>query len=232
MSPSPEPPELDRSASLRAGARASMPFAAVGFLLSMSFGIFATHAGMPAVAAIVMSVIVFAGSAQFAALTILASGGTAGAAIAAAALMNSRFLPMGIAIGPSMPGRAPWRAAQGQAVVDASWAMANRGDGTFDRWFLFGSTAPQYATWIAGTTLGALGGDIFSDPDRFGLDAIYPTFFLALALAEVKDRTTCAIAIVGGVVALSLVEVAPAGAPVLAASLVALWGLRRGRRPA
>ncbi|KQX76468.1 AzlC family ABC transporter permease [Aeromicrobium sp. Root472D3] len=222
----------DRAASARAGFRAAFPYAAVGLVLSMSFGILARDSGFSAEATIVMSAIVFAGSAQFAAVSILASGGTATAAVAAAALMNSRFLPMGIALGPSLPGRAPWRAAQGQAVVDASWAMANRGDGTFDRWFLFGSTAPQYVTWIVGTTVGALGGDLFSDPSRFGLDAIYPTFFLALMLAEVKDRTTLAVALVGGLVALSLVPAAPAGLPVLAASLVALWGLRRGGRPA
>lgn len=223
----PDPTGPDRTASLRAGFRAALPYAAVGFLLSMSFGIFARDAGFSAVAVVVMSAIVFAGSAQFAAVTILASGGTAGAAVAAAALMNSRFLPMGIAIEPSMPGRAPWRAAQGQAIVDASWAMANRGDGTFDRWFLFGSTAPQYVSWVAGGLLGALGGDVFGDTSRLGLDAIYPTFFLALVIAEVKDRTTLAVAVAGGLVALALVQVAPAGVPVLAASLVALWGLRR-----
>lgn len=204
-----------------------MPYAAVGFLLSMSFGIVARDAGFSAEAAIAMSAVVFAGSAQFAAVAIIASGGTAGAAVAAAALMNSRFLPMGIALGPSLPGGPVARAVQGQTVIDASWAMSNRGDGTFDRWFLFGSTAPQYVTWLAGTTFGALGGGLFSDPSRFGLDAIYPTFFLALVMAEIKDRTTLAIALAGGLLALSLVEVAPAGLPVLAASLVALWGLRR-----
>lgn len=224
----PSPTDDARSASLRAGFRAAIPYSAVGFLLSMSFGILARDSGFSAEAAIVMSAIVFAGSAQFAAVSIIASGGTAGAAIAAAALMNSRFLPMGIALGPSLPGGPVWRAAQGQTVVDASWAMANRGDGTFDRWFLFGSTAPQYVSWIAGTTLGALGGNLFSDPSRYGLDAIYPTFFLALVISEVKDRTTLVIAVVGGLIAFSLVEVAPAGLPVLAASLVALWGLRRG----
>ena len=216
----------ERAVSLRAGCRAALPYAAVGFLLSMSFGILARDSGFPAEAAIVMSAIVFAGSAQFAAVAIIASGGTAGAAVAAAALMNSRFLPMGIALAPSLPGRAAWRAAQGQSVVDSSWAMANRGDGTFDRWFLFGSTAPQYLTWIAGTTFGALGGGLFDDASALGLDAIYPTFFLALAIAEVRSRTTLGVAVGGGLLALALVPVAPPGVPVLAASLVALVGLR------
>ncbi|MEJ7635177.1 AzlC family ABC transporter permease [Aeromicrobium sp.] len=223
----PEPRGEDRRASFQAGARAAIPYASVGALLSMSFGVLARDAGFPVAAVIVMSAVVFAGSAQFAAVAILAGGGSAGAAIAAAALMNSRFLPMGVALGPSLPGPPLLRAAQGQTVVDASWAMANRGDGTFDRWFLFGSTAPQYVTWMTGTTVGALGGNLLGDTSRFGFDAIYPMFFLALLIAEIKDRRTAAVAGAGALVALSLVEVAPAGLPVLAASLVALWGLRR-----
>lgn len=228
----PAPDGEDRRTSLRDGFRAALPYAAVGFLLSMSFGVLARDAGFPVEAAIVMSAVVFAGSAQFTAVAILAGGGSATAAVAAAALMNSRFLPMGVALGPSLPGRAPLRAAQGQTVVDASWAMANRGDGTFDRWFLFGSTAPQYVTWLAGTTLGALAGDLLGDTSRFGLDAIYPMFFLALLLSEIKDRRAAAVAITGGLFALALVEVTPAGVPVLAASLVALWGLRRPKAAA
>ena len=80
-----------------------------------------------------MSAIVFAGSAQFAVVSILAGGGGPAAALAAAALMNSRFLPMGAALAPSLPGGWLKRAAQGQTVVDVSWAMANRGEGRFDR---------------------------------------------------------------------------------------------------
>ena len=75
----------------------------------------------------------FAGSAQFAGLAVLVSGGTAAAAVAPGTLMNGRFLAMGTALAPSLPGGPLKRAAQGQAVVDASWALASRGDGTFDR---------------------------------------------------------------------------------------------------
>ena len=91
--------------------------------------------------AIVTSALVFAGSAQFTALAIVAGGGGIGAALSAATLMHSRFLAMGIALAPSLPGGPLRRAVEGQAVVDASWALANRGDGTFDRYLLFGTTA-------------------------------------------------------------------------------------------
>src|SRR4051794_38470261 len=121
-----------RRESWNAGLRAGAPYAAAGFLLSLSFGVLAREAGLSSAAAIVMSAIVFAGSAQFASISILAAGGGLGAAVGAAALMNSRFLPMGIALAPSLPGGAVKRAAQGQTVVDSSWAMALRDGGRFD----------------------------------------------------------------------------------------------------
>src|SRR5205814_3915768 len=164
--------------TFRDGLRAGVPFALAGGVVAISFGVLARQVGLSAVATIVMSAIVYAGSAQFAAIAILAGSGGVGAAVGAAALMNSRFLPMGVALAPSLPGHAPWRAAQGQAVVDASWALASREDGGFDRWMLFGSSAIQYVSWTAGTVLGALGGDILGDPHKLGLDAIYPAFFV------------------------------------------------------
>ena len=213
-------------ASWRAGLRAGVPYAAAGFLVSVSFGVLARGAGFTAFMAIVMSAIVFAGSAQFAAVAIIASGGGLAAAVSAAALTNSRFLPMGIALAPSLPGNAAKRAAQGQTVVDSSWAMAAQRDGTFDRWFLFGSTAIQYVTWFAGTTAGALGGNLLGNPHTLGLDAIYPTFFLALLLAELVRPRARIVAALGAVIALALVPFTPAGVPVLAASTAALLGLR------
>ena len=207
--------------------RAGVPFAMAGGLLALSFGVVSQGAGLSATAAVVMSAIVFAGSAQFAAIAIVAQGGTVGAAVAAAALMNSRFLPMGVALAPSLPGGPLKRAAQGQTVVDASWALASRGDGTFDRWLLFGSSSVQYVTWTLGTVVGAIWGEGLGDPETLGLDAIYPAFFLGLLIKEVRDGRALGVAALGALIALVLVPFAPAGVPVLAASLAALVGLRR-----
>ena len=221
----------ERFRIFRAGVRAGLPFAAAGGVVAVSFGVVATQAGLSPVSAIVMSAIVFAGSAQFAAIAIIGAGGGVAAAIGAGALMNSRFLMMGVALAPSLPGRAPWRAAQGQTVVDASWALSVREDGSFDRWLLFGSSAVQYLTWTTGTIVGALGGDILGDPDKLGLDAVYPAFFVALLIGEMRNRRARSAAALGALIALALVPIAPAGVPVLAASLGALIGLYR-RKPA
>jgi 4-azaleucine resistance transporter AzlC len=215
---------------LIAGVRAGIPFAVAGGLLAASFGVVAQDAGLSQLAAILMSAIVFAGSAQFAAIAILSQGGAVGAAIVAAALMNSRFLAMGIALAPSVRGRALWRAIQGQGVVDVSWALAARPDGTFDRGLLFGATGVQYVTWVSGTILGALGGGLLDDPEKFGLDAIYPAFFGALLIGELRGGRTRGVAAAGAAIALALVPFTPAGVPILAASAAALWGLTRRAR--
>jgi 4-azaleucine resistance transporter AzlC len=213
--------------SFRRGLRLGVPFSVVGFLLSMSFGVLAIQAGFSPWQAIVMSAVVFAGSAQFAATAIVAAGGGLVTGVLAAGLMNSRFLAMGIALAPSLPGGPVKRAAQGQTVVDASWALANKGDGTFDRWLLFGSTAPQYVGWLSGTVVGAFAGDLIGDTDRFGLDAVYPTFFLSLLVAELREPKSRPVALTGAVIALALVPFTPPGIPILAASVAALVGLRR-----
>jgi predicted branched-subunit amino acid permease len=173
-----------------------------------------------------MSLFVFAGSAQFAAIAIIGAGGSLAAALVAAALMNSRFLAMGIALAPSLPGGPLRRAAQGQAVVDASWAMALRPDGSFDRYFLFGATTPQYLMWAVGTVIGVLGRGVIGNADRFGLDAVFPAFFLALLMTEARHPQSRGVAIAGAAIALALTPFTPAGVPILAASAAALWGLR------
>jgi 4-azaleucine resistance transporter AzlC len=224
--------EQGRRSRLIEGLRAGIPFGVAGGVVAVSFGVVAQGAGLSPVAAITMSAIVFAGSAQFTAISILAGGGTVGAAVLAGALVNSRFLPMGAALGPSLPGGPLRRALQGQTVVDASWAIAARGDGTFDRWLLFGSTVPQYVGWVGGTVIGALGGNVLGDPEALGLDAVYPAFFLALLLHELDDARSRVVAALGGLIAIVLIPLTPAGVPVLAASVAALLGLHSSARAA
>jgi 4-azaleucine resistance transporter AzlC len=223
---------LSSSPAARAGARAAIPFALAGLVVAMSFGISARAAGLPALAVIAMSAFVYAGSAQFAAVAILSQGGSVVAAVLAAALMNGRYIAMGVAIGPSLKGGRTRRALEGQAVVDASWALANRGEGRFDRHTLFGSSIPQYMTWLSGTVLGVLLGGVLPDPAALGIDAVFPAFFLALLVGELRDAEAGMAAVGGAIVALVVGLLAPAGIGILAASAVALIGLRPRRAEA
>lgn len=218
---------MRESSNLRAGVRAGLPFVLPTMALGISFGVLARPVMGP-VAPIVMSICVFSGAAQFAALSVLVAGGGAVAAIAAGMLMNARWLPMGFVVGPSLPGRALARAFQGQAIVDASFVISSRGDGTFDRGLLIGATLAQGASWITGTVIGVLAGPVLGDPQKLGLDAVFVAFYLALVVEEAShSRLAIASAVGGAAIALALMPFAPPGVPIIVASLAALLGLRR-----
>ncbi len=156
-------------------------------MVAISFGVLAEPV-IGAGASMVSSVFVFAGSAQIASTAVLASGGTVTAALTAAILLNLRYVPMGIALAPSLRGGTLRRAAFGQAMIDASWAMASRGGGRFDPAFMVGATLPAYPAWIAGTAIGVFAGDLIGNPADLGLDVLFPAVFLALLVTgELRD---------------------------------------------
>ena len=206
-----------------------MPTAAIG----VAFGVLAKAAGWGVVAPVVASLIVYSGSAQFASVSVLAAGGSVAAAVLAAALVNARFMAMSLSVAPSLRGSRLRRSIESQAIVDTSWAVSNRGDGTFDRAVLIGMTIPQYVAWAGGTLVGVVLGDVLGDTDRFGLDVLFPAFFLILLVSEGgHSREAIGAALLGGAIALALMPIAPAGVPVIAACAVALIGLRRARSAA
>jgi 4-azaleucine resistance transporter AzlC len=215
------------SGTYLAGARASIPFALATFVLGISFGVLARSLEWGVAAPIVFSAITFSGSAQFAVAAVLGDGGGAFAAAIAAVLLNARFGPMGVAIAPYLKGGSLRRALEGQAVVDASWALASRGGGRFDREFMLGATVPQLAAWIGGTVVGVLGGNLIGDAEKLGLDVVFPAFFLALLAGELGSARAKAVALIAVVLALALVPFAPPGVPVIAACAAALLGIRR-----
>jgi 4-azaleucine resistance transporter AzlC len=215
---------------MREGLRAGMPFAVAAFVLAISFGVLAEPL-MGAEAAIAMSVFVFAGSAQFGATAVLASGGGPASAILAGVLLNARYIPMGIALAPSLHGGPLRRALYGQAMIDASWATAGRGRGRFDPDFMVGFTLPDIPAWIGGTAIGAYAGDLIGDPETLGLDAMFPAFFLALLANELRSGRARGAAAVSAVLALALTPVAPPGVPVIVASAGALLGLAGSSEP-
>lgn len=211
------------------GVREGLPYTAANFTLALSFGVVASEAGMPPAAVIAMSVLMHAGAAQFAAIGILVAGGGLGAAVGAAALMNSRFIPMGFAAGPSLRGGRLRRAFEGQAVVTSAWVMAVQPDGSFQRERLIGHAAIHYVGWVTGTVAGVLAPPL--DAHALGLDAVFPAFFLGLLLAEIRDRRRAAVAMLAAAIALALIPATPPGVPVLVASAATLLGLRGYREP-
>jgi len=212
--------------AIKEGLRAGLPTGVASGLVAISYGVLARPV-LGAVPTVVSSVVIFAGSAQFAMLAVLSAGGSATAAILAGVLLNLRFVPMGLALAPWVRGGHARRAATGWSTVDASWAMSAREGGRFDVPFMLGASLANYPAWVGGTLIGVLVGSSIADPRALGLDALFPAFFLALLLEEIHgSRRRGIVALAGAVIALALTPIAPPGVPVLAAGAAALMGLR------
>src|SRR3712207_2261369 len=170
-----------------AGVRAGLPFAFVAGVVAVSFGVLAHSLGWGVLAPIVFSAITFSVAAQFAVAAVLGAGGGVFAAIAGAVLLKARFLPMGMGVAPFLKGGPSRRALEGQTILHTSWALASRGGGRFDREFMIGATVPQYVAWVVGTVVGVLANVVVGDVERLGLDVIFPAFFLALLMRELRS---------------------------------------------
>lgn len=202
-----------------------VPTAAVG----VSFGVLAA-AKFGVLATVVMSAVVWSGTGQFAALNTITSGAGIGLAAFTGLLANTRFLPMGFAIAPSLTGRALRRAATGATLADASFVIGHRGEGRFDVAAVVWAAPLQYLAWVGGTIAGAVGASLISDPNALGLDVLFPVFYLSLLLPELRGRgrnRARVAAAVATVLTIAATPFAPPGIAVLVASTAALIGLRR-----
>lgn len=213
-----------RPQGFRAGVRASLPLCIALVAFGASFGVLARANGFGIVAPLLMSMTTFTGASQFAVVSILGAGGGLGAAVVAAVLLASRYLPIGLTVAPALEGSAPGRFVQAQLVIDESWAVANRGDGSVDRRTLLGAGAALYLSWQLGTLIGLVGGDFIGDPNRLGLDAAFPALFLGLLVPQLRTRQAVLAAVAGAAIALTLTPFTRVGIPVVAASTACLAG--------
>jgi 4-azaleucine resistance transporter AzlC len=215
----------ERTGTVAAGMRSVAPIAIAVVAFGASFGILARDAGMGVAAPIVMSFTTFAGSAQFAVASVLESGGAVAAAIAAAVLLNLRYLAIGMSVAPSLRGGPLRRLSEAQLAVDESWAVSQR-EGRVDRDRLVGAGLVLMVAWCGGTVAGVLGGGALGDPEDYGLDAMFPALFLALLVGQLHGPRARVAAVAGALIALALTPLVPPGLPIVAAAagaVVALW---------
>ena len=209
---------VDEAALKRAIRRQAASIVAAVAPFGIVFGAAAATAGLSLIEAMGFSLFVFGGSSQFAAVEILGDGGSVASAAIAGLLLNVRSLAFGVIMAPALVGTWWQRAAMSQLMIDESAAV---GAAQHERrWRRFGYLVAGigvYLVWNVTTAVGhvafAGAGDLITD---LGLDAAGPAAFLALLwprLSSVFQRRT---AIVGAMIALALIPLAPPGVPILA----------------
>jgi predicted branched-subunit amino acid permease len=222
-------------------------------LVGVSFGATTVAGQLPWWVPVAMSLLVFAGGSQFAAVGVVLAGGSPFAAVAAGAVLNTRLLPYGFAVadvvvadvvadvvGPAEEagsGRARrlrtgrgWRwltrLLGAQVITDESTAFALRQTGAARRRKAFWTCGlALFAVWNVAVGLGVLAGSVVRNTNALGLDATFPAVLIALALPALAEMRTRVSAGSGAVIAVALTPVLPAGLPVLAAlaGLGAVW---------
>lgn len=195
-------------------------------VVGASFGAIAVAGGLPVWVPVAMSLLVFAGGAQFSAVGVVLAGGGPVAAVTTGLLLNTRHLPFGFAVADVLGPRPLTTVVGAHLMVDESVAFCLGQSGPQMRRRAFWTSGlALFGAWNVAVLIGALAGQVIGDTDAFGLDAAFPAVLLALVLPALRDGRTRTAALLGAIIALVATPVLPAGLPVLT-SLLGLLALR------
>lgn len=186
------------------------------------YGVVARQAGLSLGAVTAMSVLVFAGAAQFAAVGMWGQAG-GGLIVLTTFVINLRHVLMGASVAPYLrgqPGR--WKALLAFGMVDESYALAIsrylRGDGS--REFFLGANLGLYASWVLSSLAGGMLGGLVVDPGRWGIGLVFPLTFLGLLVPLLTRPVTAVVAVASGTVAVATAAWLPGKANLFLAILL------------
>jgi 4-azaleucine resistance transporter AzlC len=194
--------------------------------IGIAYGVLGVAAGLPVWAIVAMSVVVYAGSAQFVAVSLVSQGASAATLVATTFLVNLRHLLYSSALSPRLErmgrGRLAWLAAE---LTDETFVVAvgspGEHGGRLPFGFMAGLNVTAQAAWVIGSAIGALTGSLIGDAERFGLDYALVAMFLGLLVMQVHGRREVLVALVGGSVSLVLHLLGVGTAGVIVATLTA-----------
>jgi 4-azaleucine resistance transporter AzlC len=194
----------------------------------LAFGVACTRANLTWLQALAFSSLVFTGGSQFAAVGVLADGGSPIAAIVAGLLLAVRSLVYGIVMTPWLRGSVGFRAAASQLMIDESLAVSTaqpEEPNARKLGYLAGGLS-VFVFWNTSTVVGALA---FSNAGSFvtswGIDATIPAAFAALLWPRLAKLDQRRVAIVGALIALLFVPLVPPGIPIVLAGLAVVAGM-------
>lgn len=151
---------------------------------------------------VVMAPVVYAGSANLAALSVLDAGGAVIAAIGTALVINARFAMYGAALATRFRDQPTWFRLLGPwIIVDQNFALAMARDEADPRWFRaywLSSGALLGAGYTAMIAVGVVLGTVV--PSGAGIELTVPAMFVAMAVGQLKDRPAVVSALVGAAV--------------------------------
>ena len=188
-----------------AGAQAEVPILLGVIPFGLIYGVLAIGAGLPPPAALAMSSIVFAGSAQFIGAQLFEVLTPAPVIVLTTFVVNLRHMLYSASLAPYLQplGRA-WKWLLAYLLTDEAYAVAivhfeQPGDGRYRHWYFFGAGITLWITWQISTAVGIYLGALV--PESWALDFSLPLTFIGLVIPALRDRPAMAAALVAGLVA-------------------------------
>jgi len=224
----------DTLRTFRHGFRAMTPLWLGVVPFGLAYAVIARNAGLSLLETQALSVLVFAGSAQVSAAGLFARGAGGVEIVLTTFLLNVRHVLYGLSLGRTVQMSPRERAIGAFFLTDEAYGVAvASGARTFR--FLLGAELSLFLTWNLATFAGALLGGAIPDPERIGVDFVFPIAFLALLVPLVRRRVELVVAVAAGALAWIASRELPGGLPILLAgvggSLLGAWLTRREPPP-
>jgi 4-azaleucine resistance transporter AzlC len=181
---------LEAKQTIRQGAAAAWPICLGYFPIGLALGVLAQKAGLPWWAVTMMSIMVFAGSAQFICVAMISAGASAPAIILTTFVVNLRHVLMSSALAVYLQGISrKFLALYSYGVTDESFAvnLTQFREGTWGRWQALIVNHLANAVWIVATTCGALIGQ-FVPQGALGVDYALTGMFICLLVFQLQGR--------------------------------------------
>ncbi|MCL6601112.1 MAG: AzlC family ABC transporter permease [Alicyclobacillus macrosporangiidus] len=211
------------SSAVRQGLQDAAPIALAYFPIAMTFGVITVQCGLPVWLAVLISVAVYAGGAQFMLVSLVSSGAPFAATVATVLLVNLRHALYGTTLGPAFtrwPERKKWLAAFGLTdevfAVTSGRLLQHPPDPAAQMTLSF----TCYASWVAGTFAGAVIGQAAPAGLSADLNFALPALFLALLLMSITSLAHLAAALTGAAAALVCTWLQAGGAGIVIGAIL------------
>ncbi len=209
---------------LIAGIRAITPMLMGIAPFGMVCGAAAVSTGFTPWQAFAMGWIIFAGSAQIAAMQLFASGAPMLIIISTAAVINLRFMMYSASIAPhfrQLNGR--WHLLLAYLVTDQAYAQSiahliENKESKDLHWYFLGIGSALWVCWQISTVIGIVLGSL--TPQSWSLDFIIPLTFIAMVVPLLSSRAMLLAAVAGG--SASVLLALPLKLNLIAAALVGI----------
>lgn len=218
-----QPGDAPSTAALHAGIAAAWPICLGYFPIGLALGVLAQQAGLPWWAMTAMSVLVFAGSAQFICVAMLATGASLPAIVLTTLMVNLRHALMSSSLAVHLRGvDRRFLALFAYGITDESFAvnMARFREGQWSRWSALTTNQLPNLCWIGATTVGVLVGQTIPQ-GALGIDYALSAMFLCLLIYQLQDRIALFTTLIAALVALLWYRCIPGDSYIVGASVVA-----------